>query len=162
MTAAGVILICDCGLSEISWLEGIFDFFLRCFGRKSLNVKARVFKIPQVATCPLLSRPPSLTGGSQRPADQTLRIDAATSEGLRGLLAGMPFVGGTATGGVLALAPARWQGGGAVVQSARMVDRAPTGGSGQQVAFAPPLVSVQRDGSVAGGRLGGGGQEPAL
>ena len=49
-----------------------------------------------------------------------------------------------------------------LVQSARIVDGAPTGGSGQQVAFAPPVVSVQRDGSVAGGGLRGGGQEPAL
>ena len=42
-----------------------------------------------------------------------------------------------------------------------LFDRAPTGGSGQQAAFAPAVVSVQRDGSVAGGGLCSGGQEPS-
>ena len=44
----------------------------------------------------------------------------------------------------------------------RAAERAPTGRSGQQVAFAPALVPFQRDGPVARGRLRRGGQEPPL
>jgi len=65
-------------------------------------------------------------------------------------------------GFVLASASARGQGASALVQSAGTFECAPVGGSGQQMASAPPLVSVQRDGPVARRRFCGGSQEPAL